>query len=65
MFALRVLKRTGRQGHYIVSTNKYNFFARSASQNAPATAGQSIEESQTHFGYQTINESEKEKKGTK
>lgn len=58
MFALRLLKHVGKPGAVRASTIN---IVRSVSQNAQLPE-QPIE-GQTHFGYQTVNESEKEEKG--
>lgn len=65
MFTLQLLKTVvGKPVGVAANIRTMNFkFARSFSQNAPVSNENVGVGGQTHFGYQTINENEKEEKG--
>lgn len=63
MFAIKLLKTIGRPNVFINAHTCPNSFSRSVTQHAGVSEAQKSDEGKTHFGYQTINESEKEEKG--
>lgn len=69
MYALKIIQSVGGQRLASISTRTFVInFVRTASQNVSAAGlpdDHSASEGRTHFGYQTIKESEKEEKGKK